>query len=68
METREVGLDTEVKFDADVDIARHLHDFRELDRLLGGGLEVVNGEDLEAGFVDLYIVSPVLSCLFTRFS
>ena len=46
-------LDTEGEFDADIDVAGHLDDFGELDGFLGGGLEVVDGEDLQAGFVDL---------------
>ena len=46
-------LNTEGEFDADVNVARHLDDLGELDRLLGGGLQVVDGEDLEAGVVKL---------------
>lgn len=46
-------LDTERELDADIDVAGDLDEFGELDGLLGGVLEVVDGEDLEAGFVDL---------------
>lgn len=46
-------LNTEGEFDADVNVARHLDDLGELDGLLGGGLQIVDGEDLKAGVVDL---------------
>lgn len=46
-------LDTEGELDADVDLAGHLDDLGELDGLLGGVLEVFDGEDLQAGLVDL---------------
>ena len=46
-------LDTERELDTDVDVASDLDELGELDGLLGGVLEVVDGENLEAGFVDL---------------
>ena len=46
-------LDAESELDADVDLAGHLDDLGELDGLLGGVLEVLDGEDLQAGLVDL---------------
>lgn len=46
-------LDAESELDADVDLAGHLHHLGELDGLLGGVLEVLDGEDLQAGLVDL---------------
>jgi hypothetical protein len=46
-------LETESEFDADINVAGHLDDLGELDRLLGGGLQIVDGEDLEAGVVEL---------------
>jgi hypothetical protein len=42
------SLNTKSELDANVNVTGHLHDLGELDRLLGGGLEVVDGEDLEA--------------------
>ena len=47
------SLNTKSEFDTDIDVARHLDDLRELHRLLGGGLQVIDGEDLEAGVVEL---------------
>lgn len=47
------SLDTESEFHANVNFAGHLDNLRELDGLLGGVLEVLDGEDLEAGLVDL---------------
>ena len=44
------SLNTKSEFDTDIDVARHL---RELHRLLGGGLQVIDGEDLKAGVVEL---------------
>lgn len=55
------SLNTEGELDANVDVAGHLDDLGELHRLLGGGLQVVDGEDLEAGVVELGQVS-VRSC------
>lgn len=46
-------LDAEGELDANVDLAGHLDDLGELDGLLGGVLEVLDGEDLQAGLVDL---------------
>lgn len=46
-------LDSKGELDADVDLAGHLNDLGELDGLLGGVLEVLDGEDLQAGLVDL---------------
>lgn len=46
-------LDTEGELDSDVNIPSHLDDLGELDRLLGGALEVLDGEDLQARVVDL---------------
>jgi hypothetical protein len=48
-----VGLDTKGEFDTNVDVACHLDHLGELNRLLRGSLEVVDGEDLETGLVDL---------------
>lgn len=47
------ALDTEGELDADINVARHLDDLGKLNRLLGRGLEVIDGEDFETGFVDL---------------
>lgn len=47
------SLNTKSELDANVDVARHLDDLGELHRLLGGGLQVIDGEDLEAGVVEL---------------
>jgi len=41
------------ELDANVDITRLLDNLRELHGLCGGVLQVVDGEDLEAGVVDL---------------
>lgn len=46
-------LDSKGELDADVDLAGHLDDLGELDGLFGSALEVLNGEDLQAGLVDL---------------
>lgn len=46
-------LDSKGELDADVDLAGHLDDLGELDGLFGGVLEVLDGEDLQAGLVDL---------------
>lgn len=46
-------LDTEGELDANVNVPSHLDDLGELDRLLGGALEVLDGEDLQARVVDL---------------
>lgn len=46
-------LDSEGELDTDVDLAGHLDDLGELHGLFGGVLEVLDGEDLEAGLVDL---------------
>ena len=45
-------LDTQGELNTDIDIAGHLDDLGELDGLLGGVLEVLDGEDLQAGLVD----------------
>ena len=47
------ALDTEREFNTDVDVAGDLDELGELNGLLGGVLEVVDGENLETGFVDL---------------
>jgi hypothetical protein len=47
------SLNTKGELDTNVDITGHLDHLGELDRLLSRGLEVVNGEDLEAGVVEL---------------
>lgn len=47
------ALDTKSELDADVDVAGHLDDLGELDGLLSGVLEILDGEDLKAGLVDL---------------
>lgn len=49
------ALNTEGELDADVNVARLLYELGELHRFLGRGLEVVDGEDFEAGFVDLRV-------------
>lgn len=46
------ALNAQVELYTDVDIAGHLDDLGELHALLGGGLEVVDAEDLEATLVD----------------
>jgi len=43
---------SEGKLDTDIDIAGHFDHLRELDGLLGGSLEVLEREDLEAGVGD----------------
>lgn len=48
------SLNTKGELDADVDVAGHLDDLGELHRLLGGSLQVIDGEDLEAGVVELF--------------
>ena len=47
-------LDTERELNTDIDVAGDLDEFGELDGLLGGVLEVVDSEDLEARLVDLF--------------
>jgi hypothetical protein len=49
------SLNTKGELDTNIDITRHLDDLGELDRLLSRGLEVVDGEDLEARVVELGI-------------
>jgi hypothetical protein len=56
------NLDSEGELDADVDVTGHLDDLGELDGLLGGGLEVLDGEDLEAGLVDLWVEKRLACC------
>lgn len=46
-------LDAQGELDTDVDLTGHLDDLGELDGLLSGVLEVLDGEDLKAGLVDL---------------
>lgn len=46
-------LNTKGEFNADINVSGHLDDLGELDGLLGGDLEILNGEDLEARFADL---------------
>lgn len=53
MSLRKELLDSQGELDTDIDVTGHLDDLGELDRLLGGVLEVLHGEDLEAGLVDL---------------
>ena len=50
-----VPLDAEGELNTDIDVAGHLDNLGELDRLLSGVLEVLDGEDLKAGLVDLEI-------------
>lgn len=47
------SLDAQGELNADIDLTGHLDDLGELDRLLGGVLEVLHGEDLKTGLVDL---------------
>lgn len=47
------SLDAEGELNTDVDLAGHLDDLGELDGLLSGVLEILDGEDLKAGLVDL---------------
>lgn len=56
------SLDTERELHTHVDLAGHLDHLRELDGLLGSTLEVFNGEDLEAGVVDLSQLAYWLVC------
>ena len=49
---RNAFLNAQVELYADVDIAGHLDDLGELHALLGGRLQVVDAEDLEAALVD----------------
>lgn len=51
------SLDTKGELHTDVNLTGHLDHLRELDRLLSGALEIFNGEDLEAGLVDLETIS-----------
>lgn len=46
-------LDTQGELDTDINLTGHLDDLGELDRLLGGVLEVLDGEDLKTRLVDL---------------
>lgn len=46
-------LNAEGELNTDVNLASHLDNLRELNRLLGSVLEVLNGEDLETRVVDL---------------
>mgnify|MGYP007076151788 FL=1 len=48
-------LDAEGELNTDIDVAGHLDNLGELNRLLSGVLEVLDGEDLKAGLVDLEI-------------
>jgi hypothetical protein len=50
-----IPLDAEGELNTDIDVAGHLDNLGELDRLLSGVLEVLDGEDLKAGLVDLEI-------------
>jgi hypothetical protein len=47
------GSDTKRKLHADVNLARHLDNLGEIHDLLGSFLQICDGEDLEAGIVDL---------------
>jgi len=47
------SLDAQGELNADIDLTGHLDDLGELDRLLGGILEVLHGEDLKTRLVDL---------------
>lgn len=47
------SLDTERELDSNIDVASQLDDLGELDRLLSGVLEILNGEDLKTRVVDL---------------
>lgn len=51
------SLDTECELHTHVDLAGHFDHLRELHGLLGSALKVFDGEDLEAGFVDLMPIS-----------
>lgn len=57
--TKRRSLNTKSELDANIDVAGHLNDLGELHRLLGGGLQVIDGEDLEAGVVELGSVLAV---------
>lgn len=46
-------LNAEGELNTDVNLACHLDNLRELNRLLSSVLEVLNGEDLETRVVDL---------------
>lgn len=58
-------LDAEGKLDANVNVASELDNLGELDSLLGGVLEIVNGEDLEARLVDDLVSLLVVGTLET---
>jgi hypothetical protein len=58
------SLDTKSEFDTHVDIAGHLDDLAELNRLFRSTLEVLNREDLEAGLVDLNHISVIHTSKF----
>jgi hypothetical protein len=55
------SLDAQGELNTDIDLTGHLDDLGELDRLLGGVLEVLDGEDLKTGLVDL---SNIISIAF----
>ena len=46
-------LNAEGELNTDVNLAGHLDNLGELNGLLRSALEVLNREDLEAGFIDL---------------
>lgn len=48
-------LNTQSELNTDINIASKLDDLGELDRLLGGALEVLDTEDLETRVINLII-------------
>jgi hypothetical protein len=52
-ERTSIPLDSKGELDTNIDLTGHLDNLGELDGLLGGVLEVLDGEDLQAGLVDL---------------
>lgn len=51
-----VNLNTQSELDTDINITSQLDDLGELDRLLGGALQVLDTEDLEARVVNLVFI------------
>ena len=47
------SLDAQGELNANVNFTIHLDDLRELNRLFGGDLQVIDGENLQTGLVDL---------------
>lgn len=48
-----VDLNTQSELDTNINITSQLDDLGELDRLLGGALQVLDAEDLETRVVNL---------------